>query len=184
MGRTISPSIKGFRDENCYPRGSGGAETLRLLTTTAPATPSGSGLQNHDPSGKDKQRYTMLVNTSGSTPSKVTVDQLRYVQIHNTPTHLSQGGGGKSRHGSGKKSAPSVSWRMEPHELHTYSPETSSEQTLLNRTGTFVDMDNGYARLGKNTDSNTMTPYDQLVHRSRNEAPGNSAYSDYSNSVI
>ncbi|KAM3172910.1 hypothetical protein ACTXT7_013579, partial [Hymenolepis weldensis] len=175
LGRTISPSVNGYVGESYLPHGSGGQEALRLLTATAPATPSGSGLQNPELSGKEKQRYTMLVNTTGS---KVTADQLRYVQIHNTPTHL---GGGSSRSGSDKKSAPSVSWRMEPHELHTYSPETSSEQTLLNGPGTFVDKDNGYARLGKNTDSNAMPPYDQLVHRSRNEVSGNNPYSDYSN---
>nr|CUU98793.1 hypothetical transcript [Hymenolepis microstoma] len=181
LGRAVSPSVKGLVDASYYPHGRGGQETLRFLTTTEPATHSGSGLQNSEASGKEKQCYTMLVNTAGSTPSKVSADPFRYVQIRNTPTHL---GGGRSGSGSGKKSSQSVSWRMEPHELRTYSPETSSEQTLLNGPRAFVDADNDYARLGKNTDSATMPPYDQLVHRSRNEVSGNNSYSDYSNNVI
>lgn len=178
MGRATTPPRKKFLEDNCYPRGQ---ETLRLLATTAPTTPSGSGPAALErTAGKDKQHYTMLVNTTGSTPSKVTADQLRYVQIHNTPTHL----GGKSRPGCGKKSTPSVSWRMEPHELHTYSPENSSEKTLLTGTGTFVDIESGYARLGKNAEANAMTPYDQLVHRPKNEVPRSGSYSDFPSSVI
>ncbi|VDO13108.1 unnamed protein product [Rodentolepis nana] len=182
LGRAVSPSVKGLVDANYYPPGRHGQETLRFLTPTEPATHSGSDLQNPEASGKEKQCYTMLINTAGSTPSRVTAaDPFRYVQIRNTPTHL---GGGRSGSGSGKKSAQSVSWRMEPHELRTYSPETSSEQTLLSGPRAFVDADNDYARLGKNTDSTTMPPYDQLVHRSRNEVSGNNTYSDYSNNVI
>lgn len=116
----------------------------------------------------------MLVNAPSATPAKVTAEQLRYVQIHNTPTHLgrsTRGNGGGSC-GGGKKSAPTVSWRMEPHELRTYSPEPESGQTALTGERTFVDLENGYARLGKGAETNIMPPYDQLVHRLRDMDAG------------
>ncbi|KAL5967778.1 Protocadherin gamma-B4 [Taenia solium] len=169
VGRTTNPLQNGFKEENLYPRG-GAQEALRLLTTTSPTTPSGSGATTSE-AAKNKQCYSMLVNAPCATPSKVTAAQLRYVQIHNTPTHLgrsARGNGGGSVGGVGsKKSAPTVSWRMEPHELRTYSPEPESGQTALTGERTFVDLENGYARLGKGAETNVMPPYDQLVHRLR-----------------
>ncbi|VDM16285.1 unnamed protein product [Hydatigera taeniaeformis] len=189
LGRTTNPPQNGFKGENLYPHG-GAQEALRLLTTNSPTAPSGSGAATSE-GIKNKQCYTMLVNTPSATPSKVTAEQLRYVQIHNTPTHLgrSSRGNGGSGGGGGKKSAPTVSWRMEPHELHTYSPEDESRETALTGERTFVDLENGYARLGKGAETNVMPPYEQLVHRlrdvniSRDEITG-SGSSEFPSSVI
>nr|CDS17687.1 protocadherin 9 [Echinococcus granulosus] len=191
LGRTTSSPRKVFKEENPYPQG-GAQETLRLLTTTSPTTP-GSGAAPSE-TVKNKQCYTMLVNTPSTTPTKVTAEQLRYVQIHNTPTHLgkstrSNGGSGGVGGGS-KKSAPTVSWRMEPQELHTYSPENETGQTALTGQRTFVDLENGYACLGKGAETNVMPPYDQLVHRlrdvdvNRDEVTSGGSFSEFSNSVI
>ncbi|CDS42735.1 protocadherin 9 [Echinococcus multilocularis] len=192
LGRITSSPRKVFKDENPYPQG-GAQETLRLLTTTSPTTPSGSGAAASE-TVKNKQCYTMLVNTPSTTPTKVTAEQLRYVQIHNTPTHLgkstrSNGGSGGVGGGS-KKSAPTVSWRMEPQELHTYSPENETGQTALTGQRTFVDLENGYACLGKGAETNVMPPYDQLVHRlrdvdvNRDEVTSGGSFSEFSSSVI
>lgn len=187
VGRTASPPRIGYGDINCYSRRDS-PEALRLLAITAPATPSGSGLVSSEPA-KDKQHYTMLVNASGPASSKVTAEQLRYIKIHNTPTHLegrSRSGGG----GGGKKSTSTVSWRIEPHELHTYSPENDSEQTILPSTRAIVDLENGYTCLGKNAEANPMPSYDQLMHHfrdvdaNRGEATGRGSFTDFPSSVI
>ncbi len=178
MDHTHSPPRKAF-----VTGGTGSPqETICLLPTTSSNTPTVSA---------DGQRYTVLVSppprgSAGSPPgvAAVTADHLRYVQIHNTPTHMPP-----SR--PPKKSAPCVSWRVEPHELHTYSPEIDerSEQTLVvpDNDSAFVDLDNGYAQLGKDAETNAVLPYDHLVHHTRyhEEAGGGSgSFTDFPNSVI
>ncbi|VDD80003.1 unnamed protein product [Mesocestoides corti] len=183
FGRTTSPPHKAFPEECCYP--SSRQEEICLLSTTAtPATLSGMSLGTSD-TAKDKQHYTRLVNPPGSTPSKVTADQLRYVQIHNTPTHV-----GPASRATSKKSTPTVSWRMEPHDLRTYSPEVESEHAALTGTATFVDLDNRYTQLGKDSEDSAVPSYDQLVHRfhdgdaSRDGRAGSGSFSDFPSSVI
>lgn len=161
-----SPSQKGFNSRQ---------EAICLLPTTS------------SDSSEPLQRYTMLMPSRTNSPA-VTADQLRYVQIHNTPTHMPQTASASSGR-IGKKVAPCVSWRVEPHECHTYSPELDdrSEQALVQSA--LVDLSNGYARLGKDVESNAMVTYDHLMHRYSDSGgvgvdDGTLESCDFSNSVI